>query len=115
MVMERGGGPASHPSPTPAMIACFSHGLNHNRATSYEVAVEINGTAVVAGFTQRKTKSSLLETAMDNTIVREMMIAAIPFGDTSSPIYNRVTGWQLSNANRVFFTGGTAKHPILSA
>jgi hypothetical protein len=97
------------------MTTCFSHGLDYNRATAYEVAVEINGATVVAGFTQRKTKSSLLRVAMDNAKIREMMLAAIPADDASSPAYSRTNGWQLSSANRIFFTGGTAKNPILFA
>ena len=93
-------------------IASLSHGSNHNRPTAYEVAVTINGRLVVAGYTARKTKAALLQTAMNNDAVRQQMIDALPVNDDSTPSYDRAFGWVMADCIRIHFTGGTLLHPM---
>lgn len=94
------------------MIASLAHGSTHNRPTAYEVAVSINGSLVLAGYTARKTKAALLATAMDNDAVRQQMLNALPPDDDSTPSYSRASGWTMGGCIRIHFTGGTSLHPL---
>lgn len=89
----------------------LAHGSDHNRPTAYEVAVTVNGATTVVGYTARKTKASLLATAMDQDAVREKLLEALPADDDSVPSYDRKWGWSLGPTIRIHFTGGTDKHP----
>jgi hypothetical protein len=95
------------------MIEALAHGSNHNRPTAYEVAVTINGTTLLAGYTARKTKAALIATAMDNNAVRLRMINSLPDNDVSIPAYNRAIGWTMGESIRIHFTGGTEIHPMI--
>lgn len=93
-------------------ITALSHGPSHNRPTQYEVEVVIWGREpIIAGYTARKTKASLLAVAMQNNSVREEILAALPADDNSSPIYNSRQGWTLGNS-KVRWSGGTLLHPM---
>lgn len=61
---------SSETSPLMAITA-LSHGPGHNRPTQYEVEVVIWGREpIIAGYTARKTKASLLAVAMQNNLAR---------------------------------------------
>jgi len=97
-------------------ISALSHGPTHNLPTAYEVAVTINGVMTLAGYTARKTKASLLSTAMDNDAVRQLMLDALPADDEDSvPSYDRAFGWALGGCIRIHWTGGTLRHPMIGA
>lgn len=97
-------------------ISSLSHGSDHNRPTAYEVAVTINGVTTLAGYTARKTKASLLATAMDNDAVRQLMLDALPTDDEGSiPSYDRASGWALGSRIRIHWTSGTLRHPMIAA
>jgi hypothetical protein len=91
-----------------ASHVALSHDSSHNRPTRYEVAVVIDGETTVVGYTARKTKASLLAVGMDNA--KEMLLAALPADDQSSPTYSSREGWALGPC-RICFTGATEKHP----
>lgn len=83
-----------------------------NRPTEFEVEVIIDGRQrLIAGYTARKTKKSLLYTAMDNDSIRSAMLKALPADDNSSPRYNAKQGWQMGNS-LIRWSCGTRLHPI---
>lgn len=77
----------------------------HRRATTYEVAIEIDSNQTRLGFSARKTRQTLIRFSQD---AKDRILPNIEEGD-DLVAYHRDTGLRWGRRVRVFFTGRTER------